>query len=112
MQKDYQQINLNEFGSSAPAGQNKTVFGELKLSQILLGDIDVYKAQINASNEQHQKDKVEIEMLTKNLKEQNRIIHKLKLQFKQQLKELEGCKIELIELQQRLRLEQDQKTTL
>lgn len=82
MTKDYDKINLAQFSTKAPVGTNKTVFGELKLSQILLGDIDVYKSQITASNERHQKDEAEIAMLTKNLKEQNRIIHKLKLQYK------------------------------
>jgi hypothetical protein len=51
-------------------------------------------------------------MLNKNLREQNRIIHKLKLQYKQQAKDLDSCKLELNELYQRLKLEQDQRTTL
>ena len=51
-------------------------------------------------------------MLTKSLKEQNRIIHKLKLQYKQQAKDLDACRLELNELYQRLKLEQDQRTTL
>ena len=51
-------------------------------------------------------------MLTKELKEQNRTIHRMKLRYKQQAKDLEACQLQLTELQQRLRLEQDQSRTL
>lgn len=52
MNKDYNNMKMKDM-SNMPHGSNKTVFGELKLSQILLADIDVYKENITASSELH-----------------------------------------------------------
>ena len=49
MDKDYNQLEIGAPGRKTAqlAGfGNKTVFCELKLSEILLGDIDVYKEEI------------------------------------------------------------------
>ena len=49
MDKDYNQLEIDAPGRKTAklAGfGNKTVFCELKLSEILLGDIDVYKEEI------------------------------------------------------------------
>ena len=47
MQKDYSNLEMSENALSIGAGNifgsNKTVFSELKLSEILLADIDIYK---------------------------------------------------------------------
>ena len=54
MQKDYSKIEIgNAPGQKNPAilGGNKTVFHELKLSEILLADIDVYREEINNQKE-------------------------------------------------------------
>jgi len=55
------------------------VFSELKLSEILLQDIDIYKEQIIVKDQINEKNENQIIMLKKNLKESSRIIEKLKL---------------------------------
>lgn len=71
MQKDYSNLEISENNLSVnPAnvfGSNKTVFSELKLSEILLADIDVYKQTINHLNEQHQADIDQIDMQKKEI---------------------------------------------
>ena len=84
MNKDYSTLKAGEGGISGKVaasmpgigtGNNKTVFSELKLSEILLQDIDIYKDQIkskdkiqlfdkqsfniNKISERRQKDKIE-----------------------------------------------------
>ena len=55
MSKDYKQVkvsaNENVKSPSGPLGNNKTVYSELKLSEILLQDIDTYKQLIWQRNE-------------------------------------------------------------
>ena len=74
------------------------MFAELKLSEILLSDIDTYKAEIMKLQELHQEDQDEIQMLSKEIKEQKRIINKIKLQYKQQGHTLKESIIEMNEV--------------
>ena len=92
MNKDYSTLKAGEGGISGKVaasmpgigtGNNKTVFSELKLSEILLQDIDIYKDQIKSKDKINERNENQIIMLRKNLKESSRIIEKLKLQYKQ-----------------------------
>lgn len=71
----------NAPGQKVPAmlGGNKTVFHELKLSEILLADIDVYKEEINNQKELAQRQQSDYDNMKKKMTESNRIIKKLKL---------------------------------
>ena len=88
MNKDYNALGSVGVGVSGKAassvlgtgiGSNKTVFSELKLSEILLKDIDVYKEQIKSKDKLLERNENQVIMLRKNLKESSRIIEKLKL---------------------------------
>ena len=86
MNKDYKNLAIGENGISGNTQSvipgntnNKTVFSELKLSEILLQDIDIYKEQIIAKDQLNEKNENQITMLKKNLKESSRIVEKLKL---------------------------------
>ena len=65
MKKDYHKVkyednlrdgqHLNEFNSQIGSiSNNKTVFSELKLSEVLLHDVDAYKNIINLKSEKEQ----------------------------------------------------------
>jgi hypothetical protein len=88
MNKDYNALGSVGVGVSGKVassvlgtglGSNKTVFSELKLSEILLKDIDVYKEQIKSKDKLLERNENQVIMLRKNLKESSRIIEKLKL---------------------------------
>ena len=74
MSKDYTNVDLSATGLSqnigrSQLGQNKTVYSELKLSEILLADIDTFKAEVMRLKELNQRDQDEIAILSKEVKE-------------------------------------------
>ena len=94
LEKDYTKIKINANDmaktSDGPLPSNKTVYQELKLSQILLADIDQYKQIIWKKNEEGEKQSDLVIKLQKQGLEAQRIIQKMKLIQKQNKHEIKS----------------------
>lgn len=95
MVKDYNKlsagIQLHQKHQSIDVVNNKTVYRELKLSQILLDDVDVYKQRITEKNERLERQLNNLYKFNKQLLQQNKVFQKLKANFKQVSLELKNA---------------------
>ena len=87
MDRDYTKVQLVDnsktFGHSDQHAKQQTIFTELKLSEILLQDVDNYKRVINQKNEEVEVQKIEVLRLNKIVKESHKIILGLKTKLKE-----------------------------
>ena len=78
MDKDYNQLDIEAPGRKvknvAGLGGNKTVFCELKLSEILLGDIDIYKEEITKLRERVESEHINNQSYKKELCQAKKVI--------------------------------------